>query len=226
MAKSFYVTGTDTEIGKTFVTCALLREARAAGMDVIGMKPVASGCIDTEAGWRSEDTLAHIAADGQAAPYIDRNPYALPLPVAPEIAAREAAVDIQLGDITQAYARLRASQAAVLVEGVGGWLAPLSATLDQSHLVQALQLPVVMVVGLRLGCLNHARLTARAIAADGCELVGWVANHVDPAMDRQDENFELLSARMPAPCWGRIPCSPGSTPEALSKWLRLPPVTA
>ena len=193
MAKSFYVTGTDTEIGKTFVTCALLREARAAGVDAIGMKPVASGCIDTEAGWRSEDTLAHIAADGQAAPYIDRNPYALPLPVAPEIAAREAGVDIQLGDITQAYERLRARHAAVLVEGVGGWLAPLTATLEQADVVRALGLPVVMVVGMRLGCVHQARATQRAILADGCTFMGWVANPIDPSMANFDDNLAILT---------------------------------
>ena len=223
---SFYITGTDTGIGKTVVSTALLHALRAQGFPAIGMKPVASGCTQTAQGWRNEDAQALWQASEPQPAYADLNPYALPQPLAPEIAAREAGVQVELADIVAAFRRLQASAAAIVVEGVGGWDAPLASTLYQADVVRALRLPVVMVVGLRLGCLNHARLTARAIAADGCELVGWVANHVDPAMDRQDENFELLSARMPAPCWGRIPCSPGSTPEVLSKWLRLPPVTA
>ena len=190
---SCYITGTDTEIGKTFVTCALLRDARASGVEVIGMKPVASGCIDTNEGWRSEDALAHIEADGLDAPYADRNPYALPLPVAPEIAARAAGVSIELSNITQAYERLRAEHDAVLVEGVGGWLAPLSATLEQVDVVRALKLPVMMVVGMRLGCVHQARATQRAIIADGCEFAGWIANPVDPAMDSFDDNLDILT---------------------------------
>lgn len=193
MSSSFYVTGTDTEIGKTFVTCALLRDARAAGRDVVGMKPVASGCIDTRDGWRSADTLAHIEADGIDAPYAERNPYALPLPVAPEIAAREAGVDIVLGNITHAYEQLRTGHDAVIVEGVGGWLAPLTRTLEQADVVRALGLPVVMVVGMRLGCVHQARATHRAIIGDGCEFAGWIANPVDPAMASFDDNLAILT---------------------------------
>ncbi|RMH92908.1 dethiobiotin synthase [Lysobacter pythonis] len=191
-----YVTGTDTEIGKTFVTCALLRAARDAGHRVIGMKPVASGCIDTPAGWRSEDALAQLDADGVAdAPYALRNPYALPLPVAPEIAARAAGVEIGLGEIAEAHRRLRAMPGVegVLVEGVGGWLAPLSESLEQADVARALGLPVLMVVGLRLGCVHHARSTWRAILADGCEFAGWVANPVDPAMDAFQANLATLA---------------------------------
>lgn len=190
---SGYITGTDTEIGKTFVTCALLRDAQAPGQPVIGMKPVASGCIDTPDGWHSEDTLAHIEADGLDAPYIDRNPYALPLPVAPEIAARAAGVTIDLSNITHAYERLRAQHQNVLVEGVGGWLAPLSETLEQADVVRTLKLPVVMVVGMRLGCVHQARATKRAIIADGCEFAGWVANPIDPNMDNFDDNLAILT---------------------------------
>ena len=193
MSSSFYVTGTDTEIGKTFVTCAFLRDARASGVDVIGMKPVASGCIDTVDGWRSEDALAHIEADGQDAPYVDRNPYALPLPVAPEIAAREAGIGIQLGDITRAFDKLRARHEAVLMEGVGGWLAPLTETLEQADVVRALKLPVLMVVGMRLGCVHQTRATQRAIIADGCRFKGWIANPIDPNMDNVDDNLAILT---------------------------------
>ena len=107
----------------------------------------------------------------------------------------------------------------VVVEGVGGWAAPLSASLDQAGLVRSLSLPVVLVVGMRLGCINHARLAARAIAEDGCELVGWIANHVDPAMERQDENFEILTSRMQVPCWGRLPFQPGADASLLGRSL-------
>ena len=190
---STYITGTDTEIGKTFVTCALLREARAAGVEAVGMKPVASGCLDTPQEWRSEDALAHIDADGLEVPYAERNPYALPLPLAPEIAAREAGVDVELARIVDAHARLRTLHEGVLVEGVGGWLAPLTAKLEQSDVVRALDLPVLMVVGMRLGCVHQARATQRAIIADGCEFAGWIANPVDASMAAFDDNLAILA---------------------------------
>lgn len=194
-----YVTGTDTGIGKTFVTCALLRQAAEAGRRLVGMKPVASGCIETGQGWRSEDALALQQADGLEVPYLLRNPYALPLPAAPEIAAAEVGVDIALAPLQHAHARLRAGHEGVLVEGVGGWAAPLSRTLEQADLVRALDIPVLMVVGLRLGCVHQARVTQRAIVADGCRFAGWIANPVEPAMLRQAENMAILSRVLGAP---------------------------
>ena len=216
----YYVTGTDTGIGKTIASTSLLHALRSKGLHAVGMKPVASGCARTDTGWHNEDALALQEASDPRPDYSDLNPYALPLPLAPEIAAREAGVEIELGKIESAFERLRALADTVVVEGVGGWSAPLSATLDQVDVVRALRLPVVMVVGMRLGCLNHARLTARAIAADGCELVGWIANHVDPGMERQDENFELLRARLQAPCWGRLPFRTAPDAEYLSSELK------
>ncbi len=215
-----FVTGTDTGIGKTLVSSALLHAFRARGLRAVGMKPVASGCERTADGWRNEDALALLAASEPAPAYADVNPYALPQPLAPEIAAREAGVEIDEGVIEAAFARLRERADAVVVEGVGGWAAPLSGRLDQADLVRALRLPVVMVVGMRLGCQNHARLTARAIAADGCELAGWIANDIDPDMERRDENFELLKARIPAPCWGRLPHAPRM--DEFARYLSLP----
>lgn len=215
-----FVTGTDTGIGKTLASCALLHVLRARGLRAAGMKPVASGCERTAHGWRNEDALALLAASEPAPAYADANPYALPLPLAPEIAAREAGVEIDESVIAAAFARLWEQADAIVVEGVGGWAAPLSGRLDQADLVRALRLPVVMVVGLRLGCQNHARLTARAVAADGCELVGWIANDIDPGMERRDENFELLKARIPAPCWGRLPHAPRI--DELAHYLSLP----
>lgn len=218
-AVSFYVTGTDTGAGKTVASCALLRALRARGLRAVGMKPVASGCERVDGGWRNEDALALWAASDPRPDYGTLNPYALPLPLAPEIAAREAGVEVRLPPLLDAFGRLRAEADAVVVEGVGGWAAPLATALDQRDLVRALGLPVVMVVGLRLGCLNHARLTARAILDDGCELVGWIASEVDPGMERRDENFALLTARLPAPCWGRLRHAPA--PQDISG-LELP----
>jgi len=217
-----YVTGTDTGIGKTVASTALLHALRRGGARAVGMKPVASGCELTPGGWRNEDALDLQAASEPRPDYDTLNPYALPQPLAPEIAAAEAGVTLQLDRLVQAFATLRAQADSVVVEGVGGWAAPLSATLDQSALARALDLPVVLVVGLRLGCINHARLTAAAIAADRLRCVGWIANEIDPDMARRDENFALLGARLDMPCWGRIPWRPGADPAELARHLALP----
>ena len=219
---SFFVTGTDTGAGKTFASSTLLHALRGRGLRAVGMKPVASGCERTADGWRNEDALALLAASDPRPAYADLNPYALPEPLAPEIAAREAGVTLAMAPIVAAYQRLRAQADVVVVEGVGGWAAPLSASLDQVDLVRALRLPVVLVVGMRLGCLNHARLTTRAIRADGADLIGWIANEVDPDMARRDENFELLKARIDAPCWGRLPHRLPVEPAALVGQMILP----
>ncbi len=217
-----FVTGTDTGVGKTVASAALLHAFRARGLRAVGMKPVASGCTATPDGWRNDDALALQAASDPVPPYDDLNPYALPAPLAPEIAARDAGVDVQLGVLVSAFERLHPRADLVLVEGVGGWAAPLTATLDQRHLVQELRLPVVLVVGMRLGCINHARLSARAIQDDGARLVGWIANEVDPDMARRDENVALLSARLPVPCWGRLPYAPEADARAMATHLAVP----
>jgi dethiobiotin synthetase len=219
---AFYVTGTDTGIGKTVTSATLLHALRARGGTAVGMKPVSAGCEWIDGAWRNEDALALQAASKPHPDYALVNPYALPLPLAPEIASAEAGVTLNLEPIRAAFDALRAQADTVVVEGVGGWAAPLSATLDQADLAHALQLPVVLVVGLRLGCLNHARLTAAAIVADGLECIGWIANEVDPAMERVDENFELLLRRLPMPCWGRIPYASGVDPAKLAEALHLP----
>jgi dethiobiotin synthetase len=144
------------------------------------------------------------------------------LPLAPELAAHDADIVVELATITAAYARLQAQAAALVVEGVGGWAAPLSSTLDQAELVRTLGLPVVLVVGLRLGCLNHAYLSARAILADGCRLAGWIGCEVDPHMARRDDNLALLRARLPAPCWGFLPHREPLDAAALAACLDLP----
>jgi dethiobiotin synthetase len=218
---SYYITGTDTGIGKSVASAALLHALRGRGLHAVGMKPVASGCEMTADGWRNEDAVLLQQASDPVPAYRDVNPYALPNPLAPELAAADAGVSIELQPIVEAHARLAAVADAVVVEGVGGWAAPLTASLDQLDVVRALELPVVMVVGLRLGCINHARLTARAIVEDGAQLVGWIANDIDPAMARSDDNFVILQRVLPVPCWGRLPHALSPDSQAFSRNLLL-----
>ena len=220
--RSVYVTGTDTGAGKTLASTALLHALRGHGLRAVGMKPVASGCTHGADGWRNDDALALQAASDPRPAYADLNPFALPEPLAPELAAREAGIPVTLPPLLEAHARLAAQADAVVVEGVGGWMAPLSGDLMQADLARALDLPVVLVVGLRLGCLNHAYLSARAIAGDGCELAGWIGTNIDPAMARIDENRALLADRLPAPCLGWLPWQARPDAVALSQRLRLP----
>lgn len=219
---ALYVTGTDTGIGKTMASTALLHALRRQGHTAVGMKPVASGCEHTPQGWRNEDALALQSASAPQPDYATLNPYALPAPLAPELAAADVGVTLSLEPIAQAFAQLRAQAEVVVVEGVGGWAAPLSADLDQADLVRALKLPVVLVVGIRLGCINHARLSAAAIAADGLDCIGWIANEVDPQMERIEENIGMLRQRLAMPCWGRIGWRPGADAAAQSLGLHMP----
>ncbi len=219
---SVYVTGTDTGIGKTLASCALLHSLRAHGLRAAGMKPVASGCERIDGEWRNADALALQAAGEPGIAYADINPFALEHPLAPELAARDAGVEVALLPILAAHARLSDHADGLIIEGVGGWAATLSASLMQADLVRALRLPVLLVVGLRLGCLNHALLSARAIAADGAHLAGWIASHVDPAMERVDDNLAMLRERLPAPCWGVLPHAPNADPATMARHLRIP----
>lgn len=200
-----FVTGTDTGIGKTHASVALIQALRSAGRRVAGMKPVASGCTFIDGRWRNDDALALMAAAETGAEYASVNPYALPAPTAPQIAAADAGLAIELPVLQAAYRQLAASSDFVLVEGVGGWLAPLSDNLDQSDLVLAFQLPVVLVVGMRLGCINHARLTEQAVLASGGLLLGWLANDIETGFDADGRYFEALSRSMQTPCLGRLP---------------------
>ena len=203
--KGIYITGTDTGIGKTYASVALLHALRIHGLKVAGMKPVASGCERIRGEWRNGDALALQSASDASPRYADVNPYALPAATAPEIAAHDAGVGIGLPLIDAAYRALHLQSDIVVVEGVGGWAAPLSSTLDQCDVVRALDVRVVLVIGLRLGCINHARLTARAMEADGISMAGWVVNAVDPHMTDRAAYVELLRLRIAAPCLGRLP---------------------
>lgn len=200
------MTGTDTGVGKTVASVALLEALAAAGQRVAGMKPVASGCRPTPEGWRNEDAEALLAASTitPAPAYADVNPYAFAEPIAPHVAAADAGVQVALEPVRAAFDRLAAQASFVVVEGAGGWMAPFSDDLMQAGLARALELPVILVVGLRLGCISHALLSARAIVADGCRLAGWIANRVDPQMARADATLACLRERLAAPLLGTL----------------------
>lgn len=217
--RTVFVTGTDTDAGKTHATVALLHALRARGLRAVGMKPVASGSDRTADGWRNADALALQAASDPHPAYDDCNPVALPLATAPQLAARAAGAEVTLPPLLAAHARLAAEADIVVVEGVGGWYAPLAdrpdgRLLDQGALVMALDAPVVLVVGVRLGCLSHARLTERALAADGARCIGWIANLVDPAFADAQAYVGLLRDALVAPCLGVLPHGP-ATPGLL-----------
>ncbi|MGA0587200.1 dethiobiotin synthase [Dyella sp. KRB-257] len=217
MRAAVFIAGTDTGIGKTHASCALLHALRAAGHDAVGMKPVASGCESTPDGLRNEDALALQAAGPAGVPYARINPLTLRDPLSPHLAAARDGVTIALPPLAEAFARLRAQHAPVVVEGVGGWRVPLAPSLLASELPRAWGLPVILVVGLRLGCLNHALLSARAIVDDGCELLGWIGNRIDPAMAAAEENLATLRALLPAPCLGVLPH--GEPPSSAARHL-------
>ena len=214
-----FVTGTDTGVGKSLAAATLLEALRARGCRVVGMKPVASGCEESAEGLRNEDAVLLRAHSHGAPDYALVNPYAFAPPIAPHIAAAQTGIRIELGPIERAIAALCTKADCIIVEGVGGWCAPLSPTLMQSDVARALRLPVILVVGLRLGCLNHAILSARAIAADGCSLLGWIGSRIDPDMPYVEENIATLRARLPAPCLGVLPHASTREPRALAAHL-------
>ncbi len=190
--KGFFVTGTDTGVGKSVVATALVRGLVAQGLRVAVMKPVASGSQQTPEGLRNEDALALMAASNVPAPYPIVNPYCFEPPISPHIAAEEVAVSIDLPHIRRQFEALATAADCVVVEGAGGWLAPVGPRAAIQELALELQLPVLLVVGMRLGCINHALLTKLAIQSCGAHFAGWVANTIDPAMARAAQNLETL----------------------------------
>ena len=204
--RQFFVAGTDTGVGKTYVAALLLRAFAAQGKTTLGLKPVAAGCTPTTGGLRNDDALALIAASTVKLPYAQVNPVALVAPVAPHIAAAQENRRLRVAQLAGLVrgATLQGRADITLVEGAGGWRVPLNEGETLADLARELQLPVILVVGLRLGCLNHALLSARAIRADGCELLGWIGNRIDPDMLEPDGNLDTLRARLPAPCLGVI----------------------
>ena len=203
--KAFFVTGTDTEVGKTVVAAALTRALVARGLRVAVMKPIASGSDPTPDGLRNSDALTLMAATNVAAPYEVVNPYCFLPAVSPHIAAREARVKIDLTLLRSRFDYLAGASDCVIVEGAGGWLAPISDTTSMADLAAALAVPVLLVVGLRLGCLNHALLTRESLATRGTPFAGWIANAIDPNFDRVAGNLATLTARLGTPPLAVVP---------------------
>lgn len=218
IGRGFFVTGTDTGAGKTVVSVLLLRALRAAGCTALAMKPVAAGCESTAAGLRNEDVEALRAAASFAVAREAMNPYAFVPPISPHLAASQAGVAIDFGVLREKLDALRQQADVVLVEGAGGWYAPVSDSATMADLAQALALPVVLIVGLRLGCLNHALLSAEAIARSSLPYVGWIGNCIDPDMAMREENLATLAARLPVPLLGVVPYldKPGQLSDACS----------
>ena len=219
MTQAYFLTGTDTEVGKTFVTCALLHRARQLGLSAAGLKPVAAGM---DAAGRNEDVEAIRAASGVELPLDVVNGYAFAAAIAPHLAAAEEGRAIAFAPIAAACAKARQAAGFVVVEGVGGFRVPLGEDGDSADLAVALGLPVILVVGMRLGCINHALLTAEAIAARDLTLAGWVANQIDPAMARFEANLQTLRDSLPAPLLGVVPHAPAGGSAGAAAALSLP----
>lgn len=202
--RGVFIAGTDTGVGKTLVSCALLHGLAAQGRKVAGMKPVAAGAHRRRGIWHNEDVGQLRAAGSVDAPLISINPYCFAPPVAPHLAAQAAGRRISMASIARHYTRLAALADVVVVEGVGGLLVPLGPRLDAAAIPRQLELPVVLVVGLRLGCLNHALLTVEAMQCRGLRLAGWIANAIDPAMALRQKNLDALRQRIAAPLFGVI----------------------
>ena len=232
LARGVFVTGTDTEVGKSLIAAALIHRYNHDGQPCIGMKPVAAGA-DWRQGpegpyWHNDDVALLDQASPIRAPQAWRCPYLFEPPIAPHVAARQAGIRIDLDTLRSRYLQLRDIAPAVVVEGAGGWLVLVDEQHTLADLAVALQLPVVLVVGLRLGCISHALLTAQAIAASGLTLAGWVGNHIDPRMLVQQENIATLQERLHAPCLGIVPrLEPVDLARAAEylEWPQQPPLS-
>ncbi|WP_027910055.1 dethiobiotin synthase [Pseudomonas sp. URMO17WK12:I4] len=222
MSAAYFVTGTDTEIGKTTIAAGLLHAACIAGRSTAAAKPVASGCQLTAEGLRNDDALALLAQCSLPLRYDEVNPLAFAPAIAPHLAARDIGVSLDVSTLEGAVQVILDKGADfTLVEGAGGWRVPLGGMATLADLARALNLPVILVVGVRLGCINHAVLSAEAILADGLPLAGWVANVVDPNVARLDDNLATLAERLPAPCIGQVPFLPSIAPQQVAQHLDL-----
>ena len=205
MTKSLFVTGTDTGVGKTWCTLALIQYFKNQGLRVAGMKPIASGCRKRCTGFMNSDAEQILEISGLNVPYHSVNPYAFSPAIAPHIAARQVLQSIDLKYIIEKYNQLAAQADIVVVEGAGGWRVPINATESMKDIALAMKAEVILVVGLRLGCINHALLTAETIIADGCHLAGWIANPLEPKFDGK-ASIETISKRLKAPLLATMPC--------------------
>lgn len=196
----FFVTGTDTGVGKTYVSTAILNQARQSGMTTLGIKPVASGCEITQNQYRNADTLALQQASSIKLPYEKINPFAFVAPIAPHLAAREENKPLSVKLITESiHEALQEPADLCIIEGAGGWYVPLNEKETMADLVKTLQLPVILVIGIRLGCINHSLLTQRALQHDSVNVIGWIANCLDPSTSHQDHIIETLKTQLQFP---------------------------
>jgi dethiobiotin synthetase len=209
--KGIFVTGTDTAVGKTVVACALTRALKALGLRVAVMKPVASGSVRTAAGLRNPDAIALMQASNVTVSYEQVNPYCFEPAISPHIAAKDLGICVDTDMIRRGFLRLGESADWVVVEGAGGWLAPLSERQTMADMAWALGIPALMVVNVKLGCLNHAQLTQLAIEARGVRVAGWIANHPDVPMPRAAENLAALERLLGQAALAHVPYSPGDT---------------
>lgn len=222
MSQAYFIAGTDTDVGKTTIAAGLLHAARLQGLSTLGAKPVASDCSMTAKGLRNSDAQALIDESSIKLAYEEVNPFAFEPAIAPHVAAREASVALEVTVLAKAMRHVLEQGADfTLIEGAGGWRVPLSNHANLSDLAIALKLPVILVVGVRLGCINHALLSAEAIARDGLQLAGWVANVIEPRTSRLEENLASLAERLPAPCLGRVPKLKQATADAVAEHLQL-----
>jgi dethiobiotin synthetase len=207
MKQAFFITGTDTDVGKTYVACKLINDYVAQGYKVVGMKPVAAGGDFVDGKWLNEDVLKLEAASNVKAPREFTNPYSFKEAIAPHIAAEKAGVEIKIDVIQQAFKHLSDMADVVIVEGAGGFLVPINGKETMADLVVALNIPIILVVGMKLGCINHSLLTVEAIQARNLHLHGWVANQIVPKMPFLDENITTLTQKMQLNCMQNYPYS-------------------
>ncbi len=214
--EGFFITGTDTGVGKTWVTASLLYHLRQTGLDVAGLKPVAAGCKWLDGQWKNEDALLLQQNSSSVMPYGVINPYAFRDPASPHVACSGQNVDLQV--IQKSVDKVSSSTDIVLVEGAGGWFSPLDENIKNQELAEFLSLPVVLVVGLRLGCINQALLTVAALKQSSCRCLGWVAVTIDDEMVFKKENVSYLQHAIPFPLLAEIPYLPNINVEAVSKY--------
>jgi len=228
MKQKYFVAGTDTDAGKTLISAALLYKAKAAGMTTVGLKPVAAGCEETPDGLRNDDALKLIEQSTEKLPYEQVNPIAFARPIAPHIAGQLLQRPLSAGRIVgllRGVLMINRAQFS-LVEGAGGYRVPLNPKETLADVTKELKLPVILVVGMKLGCLNHALLTVESIQRDGLKLAGWVANRIDGDMDVYEENVETLHAMIQAPCLGEVPFLSDPTAEQAAEYVSLPEVAS
>jgi dethiobiotin synthetase len=217
--KAFFITGTDTNVGKTLIAAGLLIAAKNRGLTTAALKPVAAGCENTSEGLRNSDALLLQSVITQPLLYDQINPYALEAAIAPHIAAQQEKRSLSVDRLSGFCRGVLSSADFTLLEGAGGWRVPINARETLADLAKNLQLPVIMVVGIRLGCINHALLTFEAIVRDGVPVAGWVANCVDADMPVLQENIDSLRARLPVPCLGVVPFLVDHSPSLVATYF-------